>query len=140
MAKLGEGLRNISGAAADSIGLTGIRSGWKEAREGYRGRFSVPVAAGSGVLLGVEEIVGPNLTRDLIIDDNLSTTSEYPKSGASFSASMFLDGLSFAGSVGVGVITRSLEAAIVTKVALNAVTSFAVRTADSIQRERTTTR
>lgn len=136
MAKLGEGLRNVAGALADSVGITGFREGWRFARKDYNGPLSRPVAAGAGTLLAVEEIFGPNSIRDAIIEDNVSTTSEYYK-GNSFYASMFLDGLSFAGAVGVGLLANSFEAALATKVGLNAGTSFAVRTYDSIQRRST---
>ena len=139
MAKLGEGLRNLGGAALDSIGVTGFRVGWKEARKDYHGPLPVPVAAGTGVLLGVEEIISPNSTRDFIIDDSVSTHSEYLKSRAALAASGILDALTFAGAVGVGLLTKQLEAAIATKIGLNAATSAVVRTADSIGRRRAVT-
>ena len=134
MSSISEGARNILGATVDSVGASGVKSGWDQIRKENHHLYSVPVAVGGGALLGVETFMFPNSARDFVIEDNVSTYSEYLKSGREIVASMVLDGLSFAGAVGVGVLTNSLEAAVVAKVALNAATSVATRTRDSIQR------
>lgn len=136
MSKLGEGLRNIAGAATDSIGVSGFKAGWDNVRTGHHSLRSVPAAAGLGALGGVETFVFPNSVRDFVVEDYVSTYSEYQKGRASIVASLVLDGLSITGAVGVGILTKQLEAAIAVKVGLNAATSLAVRIADSIQKRK----
>ena len=138
--KLGEGLINTGRSAADSIGISGLKPGWDLFQDiSDRRIISVPVSAGAGMIDGIETFVAPNTVRDFITEDNVSTGSEYLKSGRAVSASILLDAFSWAGAVGVGILTKQMEAAIVTKVGLNAATSMIVRTADSIQRRKIAT-
>ena len=136
MARLGEGLRITTGAVADSVGASGLKTGWDTVRSDHHGIKSVPIAAAAGVLAVAETFMFPNSMRDFLIEDNVSTYSRDLKTSAAITASMVLDGLSYAGAVGVWVLTQSFEATIAAKTALNAVTSVAVRTADSIRRQR----
>lgn len=130
MARLGEIVR---GAVLDSVGINGVRAGWDNSRELFSNPFPPVVIS---AVVGVESFTSPNIIRDTIVEDYVSTTSEFIKSYRSLAASVLLDTVSWAGAIGVGLLTKQIEAAIAAKIGLNVATSAVIRTADSIHKQR----
>jgi hypothetical protein len=139
-----ENLTNAGLAVADSVGATGFKAGWDFVMDEHE---RVKLASGAtdttletiahgtagaalGTIAGVETFVAPNSLREL------SDYSKFLKSPRKLVVSAMLDIATWAGAAGAEILTNQIGVAVATKIALNAATSFAVRTTDSIQRRR----
>jgi len=133
-----ENLSNAIGAVADSIGASGAIFGLTSFIESVKSPDGEPlVVFVGGVLAGPEQIFAPNLVNDFSVRDRVSTGyAEYLKSTRELAVSGLLDIATWVGAAGAELLTNQVGVAVVTKIALNAATSYVNRTLDSTQLRR----